>query len=319
MRVPSASSPRRSHGFEETLKAGPRGGGPMRALLALAAVALLALPALPALPAEETPAGAVPLSHGFFTPYMHLAALNLAEGIRPGAWVQINGGDCTLSFVLRDTLGRLYITTAGHCTGALGQRAAITHDALVAAAAPPMEFGTLVARSPCVSGAATCPGNQRLDAALVRIDADKYGLVNPSMVGWGGPTGLLTTIPADGSETLHHGWGWVTWYDQQTRCRRGSVAAEWWGANSWWVAEIGGGGDSGSAVMTADGLAIGILDWGGGNVVPTLVTSAFVSDHVGGVRLDKVIAAWNAQGWGLSLVTGGPVNPVCMPEPALPV
>ncbi len=68
-----------------------------------------------------------------------------------------------------------------------------------------------------------------------------------------------------------------------------------------------------------DGRALGILDWGGGDVVPVPGTTAFLSTAVGGVRLDAVMARWNAQGWGLSLVTGDPVDPVCRPEPPLPV
>lgn len=279
----------------------------MRALV-LPALLLLALPALPAgsAPVQAPLENAVELSHGFFVPYMHAAALNVAPGIRPGGWVQINGSDCTLAFVLRNTAGELFITTAGHCTGPLGQRASVTQDAPIASLAPPMQFGTLVASWP-----------RGLDAALIKIDADKYDLVNPSMVGWGGPTGLVTDNPDFGSVTLHHGWGWATWYDQQTRCRRGLLDST--NRDIWVTLEHGGGGDSGSAIMMGDGRALGILDWGGGVVVPTFVTGAFVSTHVAGVRMDAVLNAWNAQGWGLELVTGGPVNPVCVPEPSLPV
>lgn len=279
----------------------------MRAdLLALASAAMLALPALP-MPGAGTPAAApeaVPLSHGFFTPFMHLAALDIPEGIRPGAWVQIGTAECTAAFVVTDAAGALYITTAAHCTGFVGQRARVTQGQMVAALAEPAEFGTVVARWP-----------QGLDAALVRIDPETYSQVSPTMIGWGGPTGLVTDTPPKGTGTLHHGWGWVTWYEQQTRCRRGSLEGA--GTNTWWAHEVGGGGDSGSPIMTEDGRALGILDWGGGLIVPT-PTGAFASTMVGGVRLDAVLRALNAQGWGLSLVEGGPVNQLCTPEPPVP-
>lgn len=270
------------------------------ALLALGVLLLSSLPATVPAP----PADAVPASHGFFVPYMHLAALNIPEGIRPGGWVQVSGSDCTLSFVLRDTQGRLYITTAAHCAN-LGARASLTHDALVAAAATPEPFGTVVA---------TWPGG--LDAALIRIDPEDYPKVNPTLIGWGGPTGLATgTIPV-GTETLHHGWGWVTWYEQQTRCRKGTLESG--SGSTWWTEELGGGGDSGSAMMLADGRALGIVDWARDVEVVPGTGGAFYAMSLGGVRMDAVITRLNQQGWGLSLVTGEPVNPICMPEPPLP-
>jgi hypothetical protein len=290
----------------------------MRAI-PLALAALLAVPLLPALPGAPPdapslpaapPEGSVELSHGFFTPYMHIAALDIPRGIRPGSWLQIGDANCTASFVLRDTLSRLYITTAGHCTESIGQRAAIKEGVLIAALGESVEFGTVVAHWP-----------QGLDAALIRIDEDKYDLVNPTMIGWGGPTGLVTEIPEGPIvRVLHYGWGWVTWYDHATRCRTGitlPIDLEDWTSSTWWTAEIGGGGDSGSATMTEDGKALGILDWARSPVVPT-PTGAFVSARMGGVRLDAALNRWNAQGWGLSLVEGGPLNPVCLPEPPVP-
>jgi hypothetical protein len=274
----------------------------MRAPL-LALALLLALPALPvSAPAHD----AVPLSHEAIAPYMHLAALDLAEGIRPGAWIQLGTADCTAAFVLRDATGALYLTTAGHCTTAPGQRASYTSDAAVAALATPEPFGTVVANWP-----------QGLDAALIRIDADEYANVNPSMIGWGGPTGLVTSAPPDGTQTRHYGWGWWTWMDHTTRCRVGLLEpADFGGFDSatWWYFGPVGNGDSGSGVLTADGRALGILDWGGLGT-PTS-PAAFMEG--GGTRLDRAIAAFEAvTGLDLELVTGGPVSDTCSTQ--LPV
>jgi hypothetical protein len=280
----------------------------MRTLMVAAAL-LLALPAMPfhaTPPQVVSPVGAVPLSHEFFTPYMNAAALDIPYGIRPGAWLQIGLANCTASFVVRDPAGALYITTAGHCTSGPGQRASIKDGTLVGALNGIREFGTVAANWPL-----------GFDAALIRIDPAEYANVNPTMTGWGGPTGMLTGTPSDPLVVRHYGWGWVTWYDFASRCRSGVADIASWDSNTWWYVSVGGGGDSGSAVMTADGLAMGILDWGG-FAIPTVVTGAFVSLEEGGVRLDKTLAAFKVTtGLDLTLVTGEPVRDVCTPEPPL--
>lgn len=281
---------------------------------------LLALPlgvlAAPEPTNIETPLPAddereLPTSHEYWVPYMDKAALDIAAGIRPGAWLRMGSAYCTASFVLDDPSGALYLTTAGHCTHGMGERVAVKQNTLIAAAGEWLEFGTVIGRWP--SG---------LDAALIEIDPEHYDLVDPSMPGWGGPTGVATSRP---DAVLHYGWGWVTWQEHQTRCRTGPVLS--WGATTWWVETMGGGGDSGSGVMSTDGLAIGILDWG--RIWRTdPIGGAFIADQMGGVRMDRAITALSAQtGLDLSLVEGGPVTIVdgagaiddaCMPEPPVP-
>jgi hypothetical protein len=279
----------------------------MRALLLVAAAALLAVPAIPVgVPSLGAPpaASARELSHGFFTPYMNQYALDIPRGIRPGAWLEIGDANCTASFVVQDPTGALYITTAGHCTSGPGQRASIKENALIGMQNDIHPFGTVVANWP-----------HGLDAALIRIDAEQYADVNPTMLGWGGPTGLLTSIPAqDPVIVRHYGWGWATWYEQNTRCRSGVADLASWDSTTWWYFGLGGGGDSGSAVMTSDGLAMGILDWGA-FAIPTVVTSAFVSPEEGGTRFDQALAAFSqVLGKQFTLVPGGPLNAVCQED-----
>ncbi|MCA1813723.1 MAG: S1 family peptidase [Halobacteriales archaeon] len=284
----------------------------MRALLALAAVMLLALPALPANPApnapQPVPEGSQALSHEQVAPYMHILALDIAKGIRPGAMLSFGPSNCTASFVVRDTAGNLYITSAGHCTHGIGGRVGIHEDTLVGELNGIREFGTVVA---------AWPGG--VDSSLIRIDADKVGEVNPTMTGWGGPTGLYTGGPNGANVVVRQvGWGWATWLDQQTRCRTGIAAAGDIGSNFYWFHGEAAGGDSGSAVMTSDGQALGILDLAG-TAIPVPGTTLFIGLQGGGPRFDAVLNAMRTYaGFDLTLVTGGPVNPVCLTEPALP-
>lgn len=257
----------------------------------------------------EGPTGEqLPTSHGFWVPYMETAAPLVPEGIGPGSWIRVGGHYCTAAFVVADAEGDRYLTTAGHCTDAVGQEAYVLEDALVAGAADWESFGTVVARWP----------GWNLDAALIEIDDDHSGDVDPSMAGWGGPTGLASQAPDHG---FHYGWGWVTWQEHQTRCRDGPSVS--WGPTTWWLETTGGGGDSGSGVVTGTGQALGILTWGR-QVTYEPVGGAFVAEQLGGVRMDVALDALSADaGLDLQLVTGDELAPVstatddavCPPEP----
>lgn len=174
--------------------------------------------------------------------------------IRPGAQ-QSNG--CTLSWIMRDAAGALYQTTAGHCTSSIGQRIGANGVGT---------FGTIIWR---VNGGV---GN---DMALIRIDADKYSLVNPTLCHWGGPTGIATPADAGTQGTqhdsmLHYGWG-VMWNGQETRARAGYIPNQaagapaptmtgsgWFGDGSVRMKGFTDGGDSGSPMMLKGGLAAGV-------------------------------------------------------------
>lgn len=263
----------------------------------------------------DDPGQELPMSHNWWIPYMETAALMISEGIRPGAWINMGASYCTASFVVEDEFGRLYLTTSGHCTQSNGQRAEILHNTPIAGAAEWEEFGTVIARWP--SGQ---------DAALIRIDEDWYDRVNPSMPGWGGPTGVAKSPPTD---AYHYGWGWVTWQEHNTRCRTATTMS--WGSSVWWIQTetYGGGGDSGSGVMNAQGEAMGILNWASNVQYPPLGIGegSFYSEFLGGLRFDVALNLLSAQtGLQLSLVEGGPVTSIpqtgpvgeqCMPEPPL--
>lgn len=278
----------------------------MRALAAVVGLLLLA----PSAALGLAPRDATPVGHGTVAPVMHIAALNLAPGIRPGAWIQIGVANCTAAFVLADPAGSLYITTAGHCAEVVGERAFVTHDAAIALNAPPRAFGTVVATWPL-----------GYDAALIAIDPERNAEVNPRMTGWGGPVGIVTDAPPAGTVVRHYGWGWWTWFDHASRCRSGVLEpAEAGGFDdeTWWHVGPVGNGDSGSGVITADGRALGILDWGGIGVPVGVGPVAHVEG--GGVRFDVALAALReVTGLDLALVPGGLPSDGCegiVPAPA---
>lgn len=254
----------------------------------------------------------LPASHGFFVPYMETAALDVPPGIGPGSWVRMGEAYCTGAFVLEDDTGTQYLTTAAHCTSHVGQTAEVLENAVVAGIDEWDAFGTVVDRWPSYSG-----GWGGLDAALIEIDPGMHDRVDPSVPGWGGPTGVYTDAPGqDNPGIAHYGWGWATWYEHNTRCREGEDS-HGWTDTTWWGESFGGGGDSGSAVLTEDGQALGILDWG--RDVTPVAFGAFVSEELGGVRMDAVIDAFADDRSGLSLVEGEPLNPICMPDPPMPL
>ncbi|MDQ5894595.1 MAG: hypothetical protein QG596_856 [Actinomycetota bacterium] len=118
--------------------------------------------------------------------------------VHPGVQTFTEDGQCTANFVFQNGT-EVYIGQAAHCSGT-GE--ATDTDGCEAGALPigtPVEVtgasipGTLVYSSwntmqaKGESDAATCAFN---DFALIRIDPSDVGKVNPSVPGFGGPTGL---------------------------------------------------------------------------------------------------------------------------------
>ena len=101
---------------------------------------------------------------------------------------------CTMAFVFRDSIGRLYIGTTGEsaCIGKVGSRAYDEHG---------VAFGTAVFREyhpPAGS------------FGLIMIDPARYHDVSPAVRHWGGPTGVAPpTRAAKGDLVLFTGHGFV--------------------------------------------------------------------------------------------------------------
>lgn len=208
-------------------------------ILVIAAVVFIA-PAAAVAPDSETftlsASGHDPLLR---VPIQPGAPINMIADVGP---VQIGG--CTLAFLFEDPEGILYISTVGHCVGAVGSRVG---------AATIGEFGTVTYRENAL---------RETDFALILIDADKYEHVSPAMRFFGGPTGIQDDYTPN-QLTVHHGNGAGYSTTDATRNRIGKLdfvkTEGFWGTEQHWYVATHPiiGGDSGSAILTGDGKALG--------------------------------------------------------------
>lgn len=188
--------------------------------------------------------------------------------IHPGVQVFTEGAQCTSNFVFEEG-SNVYLGQAAHCSGTGGQTET---DGCSSGSLPlgtPVEVtgasrpGTLVYNSWLTMQANregdpdTCAYN---DLALIRLDPADAGGVNPSVPGFGGPSGvgsvggLGSTVYSYGNSELRGG---VT----KLSPKQGVVVQNEGGGWSHIVATLTPGipGDSGSGFLNGTGEAIGVL------------------------------------------------------------
>jgi hypothetical protein len=188
--------------------------------------------------------------------------------VHPGVQTFTAGAQCTSNFVFQDGAG-VYLGQAAHCSGTGGQTETdgCTSGSLPLGTAVEVKGasrpGTLVYSSWLTMQAKgesdpdACAYN---DLALVRLDPADVGKVNPSVPGFGGPTGvgsvggLVSTVYSYGNSELRGG---VT----KLSPKQGLVIQSEGGGWSHVVATLTPGipGDSGSGFMNGSGGAIGVL------------------------------------------------------------
>lgn len=188
--------------------------------------------------------------------------------IHPGVQTITGGGQCTSNFVLFDA-SNVYIGQAAHCSGTGG---ATETDGCLAGSLP---VGTQVeiqgASQPGImvynswitmqelgeTNADTCAFN---DFALVQIHADDIDDVNPSIPVWGGPMGIGPAVPAG---QLLHSYGnsglrlGLTQLSPKLGLSLGPSGNGW--STVHYALTPGIPGDSGSAILNAQGRAVGVL------------------------------------------------------------
>jgi len=188
--------------------------------------------------------------------------------IHPGVQTVTQGAQCTSNFVFQDA-SSVYIGQAAHCSGT---GAATETDGCDSGSLPigtPVEVdgasrpGTMVYNSWITmqqrgeTDEETCAFN---DFALVRLDPADLASVNPSVPGFGGPTGvgsvggLGSTVYTYGNSSLRFG---VT----KLSPKQGTVvrnSPDGW-SHDVYTATPGIPGDSGSGFMNESGQAIGVL------------------------------------------------------------
>ena len=226
--------------------------------------------------------------------------------IHPGVQTFTNGAQCTSNFIFSDGAST-YIGQAAHCSGTGGNTATdgCTSGTLpvgtqvdVTGASKP---GTMVYNSWATmqangeKNADTCAYN---DLALVKLDPSDVANVNPSVPGFGGPTGVGTvgdlgsTVYSCGNSELRGG---VT----KLSPKQGVVIQNQGNGWSHNVLTVTPGipGDSGSGFMNDSGQAIGILS--------TLqIAPAAGSNGVGDISKEIAYMHANSSFSGVSLVPG---------------
>ena len=188
--------------------------------------------------------------------------------IHPGVQTFTAGGQCTANFIYTDSAGT-YIGQAAHCAST-GE--ATDTDGCLAGTQPlgtPVEVtgasrpGTLVYSSWVTmqangeSDPDTCAYN---DLALVKIDPADVGRVNPSVPGFGGPTGVGGPS-ATGDDVYSYGNSSLRLGITQLSPKYGKVVTTEGGgwSRTVYTATPGIPGDSGSGFLNASGQAIGTL------------------------------------------------------------
>jgi hypothetical protein len=235
-----------------------------------------------------------------------------AATIRPGVMTFTNGGQCTSNFVFAAGQ-RVYLGQAAHCAGT---GAATETDGC--------DSGSLPLGTPVEVAGATRPGTLAYsswltmqargesnpnacaynDFALVRIAPADVGRVNPSVPGFGGPTGV-GTAGGLGSAVYSYGNSSLRGGVTKLSPKRGVIVRNQgagWSHNAY-TATPGIPGDSGSGFENASGQAIGVLS-------TVEVLPAAGSNNFGDLGRELAYMHANSPLAGVHLVRGTrPFNP----------
>jgi hypothetical protein len=189
--------------------------------------------------------------------------------IHPGVQTFTDGAQCTANFIYSDGTNT-YIGQAAHCSGTGGNTAT---DGCTSGTLP---VGTQVqvtgANNPGVmvyNSWATMQANGEKDAdtcayndiALIKLDPADAANVDPSVPGFGGPTGVASLPATAGATVYTYGNSELRGGITKLSPKQGVVVQQ---IPSGWSTDVytltpGIPGDSGSGFMTADGKAAGIL------------------------------------------------------------
>jgi Trypsin-like peptidase domain len=197
------------------------------------------------------------------------SAASAAGEVHPGVQTVTQGAQCTANFIFRDA-SATYIGQAAHCsgTGAATDTDGCTSHSLpigtpvtVKGATRP---GTLVYNSWITmqakheGNADTCAFN---DLALVQLDPADVSRVDPSVPGFGGPTGVAEAPTNAGDTVYTYGNSSLRGGVTKLSPKQGAVVQV--EGNGWsrdvYTATPGIPGDSGSGFLDASGNAIGVL------------------------------------------------------------
>jgi hypothetical protein len=235
--------------------------------------------------------------------------------IHPGTQMFTDGAQCTANFVFSDG-SNVYVGYAAHCAGTgsstdtdgcstgslpLGTPVTFNQGANLASEGTQVGTGKLVYSSWLAmkqageTDANTCAYN---DLALVQVDPQYVGDVNPSVPFWGGPNRLATKGTSAGDSIYSYGNSLLRGGIEQLSPKRGASLG--YDAGGWthtvYTVTPGIPGDSGSGFMDGSGNALGVL---------STVAIAPLAGSNGVGDLAKELAYANSHGMvGVSLVPG---------------
>jgi hypothetical protein len=188
--------------------------------------------------------------------------------VHPGVQVFTEGAQCTSNFVFDDG-SSVYLGQAAHCSGTGGQTETDGCSSVSLPLGTPVQIsgaskpGALVYNSWLTmqaNGEAnpdTCAYN---DLALIKIDPADVGRVNPSIPGFGGPTGI-GSVGGLGSTVYSYGNSELRGGITKLSPKQGIVVQN--EGNGWSHIVItltpGVPGDSGSGFINGSGQAVGVL------------------------------------------------------------
>jgi len=226
--------------------------------------------------------------------------------IHPGVQTFTQGAQCTANFIYQNG-SDVYIGQAAHCSGT---GAATETDGCLAQSLPlgtPVEIdgasrpGVLAYSSWLTmqgngeSDEETCAYN---DFALVRIDPADVANVNPSVPGYGGPTGVGEP-GSTGADVYSYGNSSLRFGISQLSPKQGTLVTstpEGW-SHSVYTVTPGIPGDSGSGFLSSTGAAFGTLS-------TVAIAPLPLSNGVSDLSNELAYARANSSFTGVSLVPG---------------
>jgi hypothetical protein len=221
----------------------------MRTLFACALTCAALAAAAPA-SADEWTLGGVPCDL-IEVPAAAPVGTGTCPGVRPGAIVQSDVGQCTFNFLFRGSDGRQYIGTAGHCIlgddplgGDAGEESWAPGSGPVArdgAGNRIGEFAYAILQDP-------------KDFALIRLDSGVAA--SPQMCHFGGPNGVNSDLGSAPVVLNHFGQGVGV---GTVLPARSALALGTPDPDHVYAAGAVVPGDSGSGIISSDGRAIGVI------------------------------------------------------------
>ncbi len=213
--------------------------------------------------------------------------------IRPGSRIVIQDvGQCTANFVFRGTghrSDRLYLGTAAHCVGEnIGNAVRLRSSSGTV-------IGNVAFSAWKESGHSLGLGGSDRDFALIELDPAVHGRVHPSMIHFGGPTGLMPVEEvAAAQKVATYGNSGLRYGVHPSNHREGYVTS----VNEPWTVYVftvtpAVWGDSGSGMIMGDGRALGVV-----------VTLGFVPPGSTGITaLSTSLDLAATTGWDVDLQT----------------